>query len=77
MDTPPPSPFNKGELDLPKIESLGGWLPKILSEKDDNPEKRREVALFVLLYSSTAFNFSVCVCEGGRGERGRGGEGEE
>ena len=50
-------------MDLPKIESLGGGgVPKILPEKDDNPEKRGEVATFLLLYSSIAFTLSVCVC---------------
>ena len=49
-----------------------GGVPKILPEKDDNPEKRGEVATFLLLYSSIAFTLSVCVCVcvGGGGEEG-------
>ena len=48
----------------PLIRGVGpskNW-PKILPEKDDNPEKRGEIATFLLLYSSIAFTLSVCVC---------------
>ena len=52
-------------------------VPKILPEKDDNPEKRGEVATFLLLYSSIAFTLSVCVCVCRGVGRGGGEEGEE
>ena len=32
----PPPPYY-----VPKIESLGGWVPNILLERGDNPEKGR------------------------------------
>ena len=41
VGTPPPPPPSllKGELDLPKIESLEGGVQNILLKRGDNPEK--------------------------------------